>query len=350
MLTIDLQMKGIGRIKRSAGTTDPTVRDDIKAMLRGFHRTGRWNLLEQVRDGQVSAMQLYSMHTAGTLKQTPTATVLLPFPDTAIKWVNAYTDIKPPSRHNYTVMYNVVAKYGTVSAVVGDLPKMLETMRKDYLKLNKPAYFNATRNAIRSFVKNTEGQYSDLYLKVCQVKPLKPALDKKGKAHPIHKIWALKSVLKSTVFETLWAMCMTGTGMNELQNGLTQQGDRILVHGTKMDAKDGRRRRYVPVTGEDITRTPLMRSCMIRRHLKAAELDIQIYDMRRSFALMCQEAGIPYNRVQLYMGHLPRNVTEAYLKADVDTFIKEDGERLQRYIAKHKTLKQNKTIGKFFDV
>lgn len=347
MLTIDIQIKGIGRIKKSAGTDDTKTRDAIKTMLLGFKTNGRWNLLQQVKDGIVSPMQLYSMHTTGQLQKNVSASTLLPFPATAVKWIAGYTDVKPRTQNEYRLMYLTLAKYGTAKATVADVPVMLNTMRKAYAKKDAARYFNMTRNAVRSYLGNTQGRFTDTYIQVTEVKPLREVNAPKGRARRIHEVYALKAVLKPEAFNTIWTMAVTGAGLAEFRNGLSIQGAGVQIMGTKMDHKDGRRRRVVPHTNEAILLLPHLQVKALRMQLKPH--DMQVYDMRRTFALMCQEAGIPRHRIEMYMGHVPKSVTDGYLEAEMHAFLVEDGKRLTTYIANHsQPIKINTVVDKFF--
>jgi integrase len=76
---------------------------------------------------------------------------------------------------------------------------------------------------------------------------------------------------------------------------------------------------------------------------------MQVYDARRCYARWCLEAGIPFDRVQQYMGHAPKSMTERYARSTVQQHLKDDAERLRQWIETQRKLKTNTAISRFFD-
>jgi integrase len=65
-----------------------------------------------------------------------------------------------------------------------------------------------------------------------------------------------------------------------------------------------------------------------RRHLGDK---MGIYDLRRSFAVWMEDAGIPRSRRKLYLGHSAGDVTGLYERRELLAWLEEDGERLRAY-------------------
>ena len=62
------------------------------------------------------------------------------------------------------------------------------------------------------------------------------------------------------------------------------------------------------------------------------------YDLRRSFALLLDNAGIPGNRQRLYMGHSPATQTEEYGVHDVRNYIMQDQRKVMAYLKQAKDM------------
>ena len=103
-----------------------------------------------------------------------------------------------------------------------------------------------------------------------------------------------------------------------------------------MDHKDGRRRREVPFVYPPTARVGSERQ--FRKILKAtAETlrmeNLNVYTFRKCYANWLVESGTPQWRVEMYMGHLPQSQTQKYQTTEVWRWLKEDGERLHKWLS-----------------
>jgi integrase len=58
---------------------------------------------------------------------------------------------------------------------------------------------------------------------------------------------------------------------------------------------------------------------------------LRIYDLRRSFAVWMEDAGIPRSRRKHYLGHSAGDVTGLYERRELLAWFEEDAARLQTY-------------------
>ena len=67
----------------------------------------------------------------------------------------------------------------------------------------------------------------------------------------------------------------------------------------------------------------------MQKHVKV----VQPYDLRRTYSHWMEEAGIPQSRIEYYMGHAPSSQTAGYQRHNVEPYIREDGGRIEGYLA-----------------
>jgi integrase len=69
-----------------------------------------------------------------------------------------------------------------------------------------------------------------------------------------------------------------------------------------------------------------------------------VRDFRRTYSLWLESAGVPRNRISLYMGHGPRDMTTLYQKQRPTTdLLNEDRQRILDWIESQKASQNKKT-------
>lgn len=342
---IDRTFKGIGRIARATGTDDVETVNAMKVMLSELYKTGRWNFLEAIRDGKLTMLQVYEKWTTQSLNQNPTVEGMLPAEETLRNWANAYDGITEHTRDNYLYNIGQLMKLAKADATVSDIPSILKKYKERCKKKDVARQFNNTRNTVRSFLKDTFSAFHPLYQEVVATAALNERPKNPNKAYPITDILALEKKVSPKVWQTVWTCYLTGVGYKEFKNGLKDCDTHIFVTGDKV--KDGRRNRTIPRIEKPLTLVPLIAEKRLRINLGKVS-DIGIYELRHSYSLLLREAGVPDLRVRQYMGHLPKNLTDAYGEAEMTTFLSADAEKVRAYITKHREGKINKNAGQFF--
>lgn len=343
---MDRTLGTLGRIQKSYGTDDPDTIAGMKVMVTTLYKSGEWSFLEALRDNKITLLQLWAKYKKQDIKSMTSVEGITPFDPTVFEWLNAYPDIKDKTKESYEHAYRQLLKI-KASFTVADIPIVLKKYREQCAKKGINRQFNITRNALRSFLKNHFDQFNPIYQGVVMVKPLNDKPKRVEKAWSVQDIVKVTSKLSAPIAAQVWTACQTGAGITEYENGLVVEGDGIRIRGTKMARVDDRRNRVVPFVE---TPAPLVvRVKRFRGHLKkASNDDMQPYDLRRTYANWCLEAGIPFDRVQQYLGHQPKSITERYARSTVMKWLKDDGELLRKWIEKQKTLKVNKMASKFF--
>jgi integrase len=343
---LDRNLKGIGRLKKAFGTDDPTTVAGIRVMVDQLYKSGDWDILKGVVEGKVTLLQVYTKWKNQDLKNV-TVTSTLMFHPTAFDWLEGYKDINERTRTGYRNDLNQLYKVKG-NFPLDDIGEVMSQYRKKSQKRGIGRSYNKVRMTVRAFLKDYFNQFHPLYQDVVMVKPLPQVRQRPIGAHTVAEVATMLTKLpRADIGDQFWTMCLTGIGMEEYRNGLKVEGNGIRVLGKKMAHKDDRRNRLVPHVEDP--HPMVIQEKRFRNHInKASKGRIQLYDARRCFARWCLEAGIPFDRVQQYMGHAPVSMTAMYARGMVDQHLVNDAELLRTYIEKHRTVTVNPNAHQFF--
>lgn len=350
---LDVIVDGV-RIVRAYGTDDTATQDNIKNMVHHLHRSGtetNSQVLKDIKENRLTLLDAYKAYQKGNLNEN-TAFQNNEFVSSALEWVKTYDKINDRTRIDYTESLKQLRKVKKTFPV-SDLPYVIREYRKRCLKRGTHTRFKTVRAICMSYLRDTFGKSNSIYneikndIEVLGKKTKPEGQQYQGRARPVSEVWKAVQKMKPAVGAQFWQMCTTGIGMTEYENGLTVEGEGIRVRGEKMVHKDDRRNRLTLKVSDTIA--PLVvHSKRFRGHLEKALSGLRPYDARRCFSMWCISAGIDFMRVRQYMGHLPRSTTEHYSRAQLDSMLKEDSEKLRQYIEKNKKLDVSKVADKFF--
>jgi hypothetical protein len=138
---------------------------------------------------------------------------------------------------------------------------------------------------------------------------------------------AIAGRLPVPVAACTWSMATTGMGLAEFWGTWERRPGSIHIDGTKRAG----RVRDVPDVGRCVT-PPITRSYFEKIFRATLGATLVPYDLRRSFAVWLEEAGVPRTRRRMYLGHGARDVSDLYETVDLQTYLREDGERIAAYI------------------
>lgn len=332
---LDRDLRGVGRLQKSFGTDDPTAVAGVKVMVEQLYKSGDHPILRDVIDGKLTLLQVYAKWKTQSLR-TVTTTNVLPYDPTVYEWLSSYDGVNDRTRQNYRLHFKQLQKVKP-SFSVAEIPDVLKRYRAVCAKEKKHRYFNMVRNSLRSFLVNYFDQFHPVYQSVVAVKPLEERRKDEERSRTVAEVWSVVKKLSPAVGKQFWTMCLTGAGVEEFKNGLSIEGDGIRIKGEKMIRKDNRRNRLVPLVEDP---QPLvLHEKQFRVHLKkASNGTLQPYDARRCYARWALEAGIPYDRVQQYMGHAASPMTARYARGAVGVHLKADAELLKKFITAEKGL------------
>lgn len=323
-LMIDRTFRGVGRIKKASGTTDPKLRRNYNRMLDAFKDSGRLDLLRAIRDG-LSFAEAYDAYRRHALHELATGDLAKPLAPAWEKWLEGY---RADYSKKHVVSLGQSLKYLRSAERVADLPAALREQRGS-LGSTHARSFNVTRAAVLAFIRSTLTKAHPLWLacsavEVRKVTPKRKAVqltpDQARNFFPEPATDALDAIA--------WSQLTTGMHEKEFwHDGFQVKSDRVIIGGKKRKG----RKRDVPLVL--VPKAPAMHERTFADKLrKRTNGRLQPYDLRRTYAHWMEEAGIPRTRRKLYMGHGATDVTDLYERHEVAGFLVGDALKMREYI------------------
>jgi integrase len=328
-LIIDRSFRGVGRVKKATGTTDPRVRRKMNRMLDDLADQGRLDLLRALRDGELTLMELHDAYQRRALDALPLGPIARPLPKTMQSWIDGLRvpdDVSAKHKDSLTVSRRYLEREDA-KATVADLPRVVEALR-DTLGAKHPRSFNLVRSAALAFVRATLKRSHPLWLAVAAVEPRKVKASKRRTPLALKQLAGFFPAPESDPVDAVaWGMAFTGMGPSEYWGAWHVRADRIHIEGTK---RAGRVRDVPLVRAPAAPR--LSRDLFRKKVNERTAAAISPYDLRRTFANWMEAAGVPRTRRRLYLGHGAGDVTGLYELHEVTAFLAEDALKLRSYL------------------
>lgn len=320
----------VGRIVRSSGTSHAPTFRRINDSLTVCWERGRVDLLEAVRDGVISPMQLHAAVSTGRIDRLPMADDLVPLREAWTTWREQY-DCSDRYRESLGQSLRYLLAEGKGDPAVSALPKLLGKHRTRMQKASHPRTFNMTRSAVQAFARSTRGKQSPLWRDVSAVEPLLAPRTRRGHPLTVAAFFELLDALPAPARMDARMMALTGMGPTEYyRDGWETYPERVHIFGQKRAGRD----RDVPnaVSGY-VPSEPWGSYRTLREALSdATNGAVQPYDLRRSFATWMEAAGIPRTRRRGYLGHGEADITDRYEAHDVTAYLAADSLTLREYL------------------
>lgn len=321
---INLRFAGVGQIKRASGTTDKKLWDELKVMCRTLHKAGRRDVLVAIRDGKMSFLEVYSHFRLGQWERIPSAETMMSVGKVVDPWLERI-DCSDAHRASLRRSWDELKALAPENPTLEDVPAMVRAFR-EAKEGRHHRTFNLARTAAQALIRDKLGKDHRLWYAIAGIPTLRESR-KKGNPCSIDEARKLAVRLGRKAGAMWWTMCTTGMGRleywQEQGSSWAVDGDLIRIHGTKRPGRD----RIVPRIAVPVR--PELTYWGMRQALRRAEVVQTVYDARRTFANLLEEAGISRTRRRLYMGHGTRDVLDLYEDHDVRKYIKADGELLR---------------------
>ena len=325
-LHIDRTFRGVGRIKKATGTSNPIVRKKISRMLTALHEDGRLDILRAIRDGHVVLLEVWDAYQRKTLAKLPVAGTARKLSDAFEAWRDQLRVPDDYSADHVRTMETTLRhlKHARDGAMVADLPAVLEQLR-DTLGKTAPRSFNLTRSHCMAFVRHTLKRSHPLWLAVSAVEPRKVVPSKPKRPLSVEQMQNFFPAPDTDPLDAIaWTMAATGMHAKELWGAWHVVPLGVRIDGTKRDG----RRREVPLARTPAKPTMHPRTFANKLGERTGK-QVSPYDLRRTYANWLESAGIPRTRRRLYMGHGARDVTDLYEVHEVHAFLREDAAKLR---------------------
>lgn len=360
---IDRVFPGVGRIAIYSGTAHAGTFKRINAMLSSLYSLGDLDTLAMVRDGVHAPLAVLNAWERGkldTLRRTNSA----PLVATLWKFHATHEAGKSYREDLATSVRHVERVPGSGKATVAQLPAILRGM-KDAFR-DRPVAFNRLRAHLLAFASEHAGQLSPLWTEIHRVQRFKKAEGTRVRTlkrrpltvaeldlvcaaftdHVVHggrkgagnqgRLVERRVIAARSLEAMAWMLATTGMRPAEYweRGGASWQRMPFMtrVEGTKTAAA----RRYTfaltdphrPYTGEQY-----FRRAFAAATTTALREGLDCYSLRRTFAKLCEDAGVVESRRKAYLGHGPRTVTDLYLRTNVLPFVAEDAAKVEAWIA-----------------
>jgi integrase len=312
----------IGQIRLACGTHDPEAFADINAMLTALAKSvpPRYDVLEAIRDRRIAPMHALSFYVLNRLNDVPTIDVLPLLQGEYDTW---HTKLKASPEYKAQIASTFKALLAlNAKAQVGDLAKLLRQRREQCEAAETPVGFNRSKSHVQAFVRDTLGDDHKLYGEVTKVPvlPVEDTPERRGKA--FEELAALLAPLPEPHASYAWSMACTGMGPKEYWGRWSRQPGLVDIRGTKRKA----RVRKVPLWAPGLPIVPVLsRSAFEGMWERRIGEGLGIYDLRRSFAVLMEDAGVTRSRRRIYMGHAAGDVSDLYETRELDAWREQDG-------------------------
>lgn len=316
--TLDRVFAGVGRIRRASGTTDKRVFGGINTMLDDLYSRGIHGPLEAMRDGKLKPLAAYSVYRVSSALMVPDAPALELIDPAWQAWA-AKTPNASTRRQRLYAWSHLEASLSGRAAITA-LPGAVQEVREALAE--HPPAFNRILAAAQAFVRDTLGDGHPIYRQVTAVGRRTEEVVKR-KAPSIDKALETRDRLSGEAKAIWWSLYTTGMGPKEYDGRWDVEGEAVAIHGKKRKGRD----RIVPLISQPVRRA------MGWKQYRAALAPVQIYDARRGFRHLLEEARIPMTRIRQYMGHRAVSVTDGYGQVELAEFVVADGEAIRNVLA-----------------
>lgn len=324
---LDREISRIGRIHISSGTKDPDLFRRINDMITTLRETGRWDLLQRMRDRELKPLQVWGAFKLGQLDHIPAAEEILSAKAEIDQWLPR-ADVKEKQRDSYR--RGLTELLTAAGATVTALPKLLREFKAKCQDDGRRRTFNMTRSGLQAFMRARFGSSHRLWRAVADIERLKET-PRPGNPQSLEQVTAIGTAL-GNYRSDLWSICLTGMRRAEYwKDGETGhgpwevRGDRTMITGK------GGKVRFVPLLVPP-AEPSIGYSAFLRRLKEATDSKVVVHDLRKTYTRWMQESGVPRTRRKLYLGHGKTDVTDLYELHEVSAFIAHDADTLRAYV------------------
>lgn len=353
-LRLDRVVPGVGRIALSSGTDDAGMFRRINNAITGATAIGALDKLADLRDSVFTPIVFAVRYERGQLAMLPTKGSAADLVTTLETWAETH-EVAEGTREDIGTSIRHVAKKARKGTSVQALPGIVRDLRKPMAKA--PIAFNRLRAHMLAFARVEYGKRHAIYQGIedveryrrvegkrprkLQRRPLTVAeLDAVCAAFEDHEYKRGNAKTKGRILAedlTRMAYTLAFTGMRPQEYwqraGATWDWKLgyIWVDGTKTAASKRPTFRIglgtIPKCGEQF-----FRQAFAKATEKALREGLDAYSLRRTFAKLCEDAGVVQSRRETYMAHGPKTVDEIYLRTNVIPFVPGDAQQVEAFI------------------
>lgn len=342
------RFKGVGEIRIQSGTTDHKTFKQYEAVIESLYDSGNVDALIALKERRCTLREIHAWWRDRT--QVPpwseNRTSHEPLFSTLREWIESVdtkSRLQPTTRAGYQKCIKMIeASCKMRDASVQDIPGVLAQYRVLSASANPPKVrsFNQGRAMILSFLRQTQSTSSQLYQRTRSVDVItENTWSKKRVNHPLLPAEidaAFRSVTNQRLQDVVWFLATTGITPKEfLEDGweIDESINAIRIFGRK---RSGRYGRIVPRLYQKLKASNDWTYRQLLEAFKQVFPTRNLYDLRRTFAVWNNRAGIDALHTKAYMGH-GANITERYMAQNVASWLIEDATKLSAFITRSRS-------------
>jgi integrase len=359
--------KGVGRVQKSAGTSNRAEARKMESMLDRLYTTGKGKFIEELRNGLYTLPWLYTKDCAGELETMVTSTTVRPFDD-IVSWVRDNKKYAATTKSTYlSCIRQVTAQFP--GKTVHDMPQVLRDFRGRCLNRAVPITrsFNQTRSIFQAYTHAIDGKYKHLWTEITNVPPISYDVEVGRKLSYVEVRELTKTLMYPNSRRSyddaaiMWTLVLTGFRKSEYTGSWDCFDDRIAVECAKQRQSrmklrtvpllrhsigdvfvDGDRS-FVNLQGVSFEYTRPIDpgtgfQSFERRLRRLAGHTITPHDFRHTYRRWLELAGVPAARIEHYMGHKVNTgdaklVYAAYDEESIQPFVGADAALVNSWMA-----------------
>lgn len=317
-------------IRRASGTTDAAMLERLERMCDTLYERGRHDLLEGIALGRLKPLQVYARYRTDELERLPAAELLPPLLPAFKAWAESTEASEEHRRSRLKAWKRWAAIDGADRATVGELAQILKLDREGRRVEGKAKSFNDGRAAAMAFVRDTISKRHRLHTEVADVPSLKATRRRKRRALTVEQLRDVVKRLGPGLGGMAWTMAVTGMGNKEYWTTpwSVLAPSHVLIEGSKREGRD----RVVPYVCP-LTSPQVAEKAFGIAFRKAAP-GCSIYSLRRTYAVILANSGVPATRRKVYMGHVKAaTMTEWYeMSQEIEDYLRQDSAAIRAYL------------------
>jgi integrase len=317
-LPLKVRIPGCEPIRRLSGTYDKVMRKKLVRMIHTLHEQGRDDLVNGIAKGTLRPLQVYNLWKFNRLEKLPYADDLRLFSEVWREWIADWdrSDDWRVACEGYCRRIEALMPRDATMAALPDAIREYAARRTQY-----PRSVKVMRMAMQSLARKMLGRRHRIWLEITDIPiPRQKAVRKKHPLTPDQLRDKVRELGEPCGMEA-WTMATTGMGWKEYNGPWEREGVGLRIHGTKTGGRD----RLIPLVS--LLYPPVSTIAYFRRRL--ARVGITPYDLRRTFAGLMVDAGIPRPRRKAYLGHTAEDITALYEQQEVREYLTKDAEKMR---------------------
>ena len=323
-------------IRRASGTTDPHMLERLERMCDTLYERGRHDLLEGLATGRLKPLQVYARYRTDELERLPAADLLPPLLETYKSWAERAEGSAEHRRSRLKAHKRWAAIRGAEAMTVGELATLLKLDREGRRVAGKAKSFNDGRAAAMAFVRDTISKRHRLHSEVADVPLLKATKRQRRVALTVEQLRDTVKALGEGAGGMAWTMAVTGMGNKEYWGTPwhTVPPSHVVIEGSKREGRDRVVPYVCPLTAPVVQEKEFGRRLRALRSAGKLPATATVYSLRRTFAVILANSGVPEARRRIYMGHSSAGTMTAWyeMSQEIQDYLAEDSKRMREYL------------------